>query len=220
MKLTRFGQSCVLIETKEKRILIDPGVLKYEASLLEEHWKDIDILLVTHKHGDHFNVNAIKDILKDLKTKFYSTQEVANASAEVSPKIIKEGDVLEFEEVKVNIVKAVHGYLPHLKGGREIYENVGYIIDDGEHKVYATSDTLCFDNDYKCDVLFVPVCNHGLVMGPFEAAFFAKDIGAKLVIPYHYDNLDYPVDLGVVKKEFEKRELNYKILDIGESITI
>lgn len=30
MKITKLPQSCLLIETKEKKILIDPGKLKYK----------------------------------------------------------------------------------------------------------------------------------------------------------------------------------------------
>jgi L-ascorbate metabolism protein UlaG (beta-lactamase superfamily) len=55
-------------------------------------------------------------------------------------------------------------------------------------------------------------------MGPFEAALFAKETGAKLVIPVHYDNPAYPIDLEKVREEFDKQELNYKILDTGESL--
>jgi len=30
MKITKFPQSCLLVETKGKKILIDPGTLKYK----------------------------------------------------------------------------------------------------------------------------------------------------------------------------------------------
>ena len=65
MKITKYAQACILIETNGKRILIDPGYLEYTESLLDE-WKDIDILLVTHKHRDHCHLPAIQEILKDL----------------------------------------------------------------------------------------------------------------------------------------------------------
>ena len=93
------------------------------------------------------------------------------------------------------MVKAIHGYNPLLKNGGKVFENVGYIVDDGEHRIYITSDTICFDNDYKADVVALPVTAHGLTMSSFEAALFAKELGAKLVLPIHMDNEKYPTDM-------------------------
>ena len=107
-----------------------------------------------------------------------------------------------------------------LKGDKEIHENVGYIIDNGEKIAYQTSDTIGFKNEYKCDILLVPVVNHGLVMGPWEAALFAKETGAELVIPIHYDNPKHPADFEQIKKYFSEQELNFKFLEIEESIEI
>lgn len=219
MNITRFAQSCLLIETSGKRILIDPGFIQYQEIYLKKEWTDIDVLLVTHKHSDHCHADAVKEIVKDSKAKFYTSQEVAGAYPELSPKIVKAGDMLVFDEVKVEVTKAVHGWIPLLKG-REINENIGYIIDDGKNRIYQTSDTICFENDYKCDAVFLPVNNHGLVMSPWDAALFAKETEAKLVVPIHYDNPKFPADLELVKKEFEAAGLNYKILEIGESVKL
>ncbi|MEI6673461.1 MAG: MBL fold metallo-hydrolase [bacterium] len=88
MKITRFIQSCLLIETKGKKILIDPGNILFEESLLTEYRNDIDILLVTHKHSDHCHVPAILAIVDNPKTKFYTTSEVAHAYKEIVPNIV------------------------------------------------------------------------------------------------------------------------------------
>ena len=218
MKITRYAQSCVLIETKDKRILIDPGILQFDDSLLRDAWHDIDILLVTHKHGDHCHADAVKEITGNPKTRFFTSQEVAGAFPELKPETVKEGDVKEVDGIRIEVVKAVHGFIPWLKGGKEIFENIGFIIDDGEKRAYLTSDTICFDNEYKCDVVFVPVSAHGLVMSPFEAALFAKETGAGLVIPYHCDNPKFPVNLDLVRSEFGKRGLNPRFLELGESM--
>lgn len=220
MKIARFGQSCVLIETKGKRILVDPGDKLWNESLLTEHWVNIDIILVTHRHHDHCESKSIQEMTKNDKTKFYTTQEVASAFPELSPEIVKQGDVLKENGITVTVVKAVHGYVPVFKGGKMVNENVGYIIDDGDKKAYITSDTMCFENDYKCDVVFVPVCNHGVTMGPWEAGLFAQETGASLVIPVHYESPKHPADLDQVSAEFDKFGLNYKILDVKESIEI
>ena len=118
------------------------------------------------------------------------------------------------------MVKAIHGYNPLLKNGGKVFENVGYIVDDGEHRIYITSDTICFDTDYKADVVALPVTAHGLTMSSFEAALFAKELGAKLVLPIHMDNEKYPTDMEYMKKNFEEFDINYKLLNIEEEIVI
>jgi len=220
MKITRFAQSCILIEPKEKRILVDPGSLQLDDSLLRDYWKDIDILLVTHKHSDHCNAGVIKDITKDPKTKFYTSSEVAKENPELPANIVKAGAVIEEDNIKIEVTNAVHGYIPTMTPEKIIRESIGFIIDDGEKRLYITGDTICFENGYKCDVVCIPVSGYGVVMGPFEAALFAKETGARLVIPVHLDSPKYPVDYDMVKENFEKEGLKYRVLKIKESIEI
>ena len=216
MKITRFAHFCILVESKGKRCLIDPGYIQYDESLLEK-WS-CDIILVTHKHEDHCYDHAIIELQKTAR--LFSTAEVAKAHPDLTFEIVKEGDIITVDGIKINVVKAVHGYIPWLKGDKTVHENIGFIIDDGQTKVYETSDSLSFENDYKCDILFVPVSNHGLVMGGFDAALFTKETEAKIVVPIHYHNPRFPVDLDEIKKQFETQGVNCTIMEIGDSIDI
>lgn len=200
MKITKYPQSCLMVETNNKRVLIDAGSLKYQDKFLEE-WKKADIILITHKHGDHIK----SDVLKDINIPIYSTQEVQNAYPEIKFNIVKENDTLDFDSVKIEVVKAIH---------------VGYIIDDGSHILYTTSDTICFNNDYKADIVALPVTAHGLTMSAFEASLFSKELGANLVLPIHMDNEKYPTDVNYMKENFDKFDINYKVLEIEETIEI
>lgn len=213
MKITKYPQSCLMVETNNKKILIDAGGLKYEDKFLDS-WKNVDLILITHKHVDHIKV----DVLKELNKPIYSTLEVQNAYPEIEFKIVKENDVLEFDNIKVEVVKAIHGYNPNLKDGKEVFENVGYIIDDGNCRLYITSDTICFKNDYKADVVALPITAYGLTMSSYEASLFANELGAKLVLPIHMDNDVYPTNLEYMKDNFEKFNINYKLLSIEDSI--
>jgi L-ascorbate metabolism protein UlaG (beta-lactamase superfamily) len=218
MKITKFAQSCVMIQTNEKTILIDPGVLSSEDEIIK--MQKPDFVFVTHRHSDHFSEKIYNQIKKET-TKIYSTKEVQTTFPNTKFEIIEEKDIIIIGKIKIEVVKAVHGYQPFLTtNNAEINENVGYIIEIENQRVYLTSDTIGFKNNYKCDVLFVPVCNHGLVMGPYEAAIFAKETNAEIVIPIHYDNPKYPGNITKVKEEFEKQKLNYKILELCESIEL
>ena len=217
MKITKFPQSCLLIESEEKKILVDPGNLKYKDEYFDI-WNSVDVILITHKHPDHCNVEVLEKLNKDIS--IYSTKEVADTYTGLNINIVKEDDVLKFGNVKVEVVYAVHGYQPLLRGDKEIHENIGYIIDDGENRLYTTSDTICFKNDYKADILCVPVTGHGVTMSAFEAALYAKEVGAVLTIPIHMDNPMFPPDFEFIEKMFGKYEVEYEILENGESIEI
>lgn len=217
MKIQKFPQSCLLIETKNKKILIDPGNLKYKEEYFDI-WNSVDVIFITHKHPDHCNEDILKKLDKNIK--IYSTNEVKETYPNLNIIVIKENDVIEVGDVKVEVVHAIHGYQPLLKGDKEVHENVGYIIDDGNNRLYTTSDTICFRNDYKADILCVPVTGHGLTMSAFEASLYAKEVGAVLTIPIHMDNPAFPPDFEYIKEMFDKVEVEYDILENDEIIEI
>lgn len=217
MKITKYPQSCLLIETKGKRILLDPGTLKYKEEYFKV-WNNVDAILITHKHPDHCNTEILEKISKNVK--IYSTQEVQEANPSLNINLVKEKDVIELDNIKIEVVHAIHGYQPLLKGAKEIHENVGYIIDDGENRLYSTSDTICFKNDYKADILCVPVTGHGLTMSAFEASLYAKEVEAIVTIPIHMDNPAFPPDYDYIKQMFDKYEVDYEILENDETIEI
>ncbi len=216
MKITKYPQSCLLIETKGKKILVDPGNLKYKEEYFDI-WNNVDIILVTHKHPDHCNAEVLEKINSNIK--IYSTKEVQDEYKNLNINIVKENDILKLEDITIEVVHAVHGYQPLLRGN-EVNENVGYIINDGENRLYTTSDTICFKNDYKADILCIPVTGHGVTMSSFEAALYAKDVGATLTILIHMDNPAFPPDFNYIKEMFEKYEVEYTILENEETIEI
>lgn len=221
MKLTKFGQSCFLIETNGKKLLIDPGSLRFNPEFLETYWKNVDYIFITHRHGDHIYKQAVMKMIEN-GSKLYTTSEVKKYNPELECEIVNEGDTINLEDYKVEVVKAIHGYLPHMKkADAEILENVGYIVVVEGKRIYHTSDTICFNNEYKCDILLLPMMGYGVTMGTFEAPMFARETQATLIIPMHQDNINvYPVDLNEWEEALKKHELNYKMLDVEDSIEL
>lgn len=217
MKITKFPQSCLLIETKGKKILVDPGNLKYKEEYFDI-WNGVDAILITHKHPDHCNTEVLEKLNKNIT--IYSTKEVQDTYTNLNISIVKENDVLNLGDISIEVVHAIHGYQPLLKGAKEVYENVGYIIDDGKNRLYTTSDTICFKNEYKADILCIPVTGHGLTMSAFEAALYAREVGAVLTIPIHMDNPAFPPDFKYIDEMFNKYEVDYEILDNDETIEV
>lgn len=216
MKITKYPQSCLFIETKDKRILVDPGTLLFEERFLKI-WKTADIVLITHKHGDHIH----KDVLKTFTQPIYATQEVQNTYPEIKFSIIQEKDILSLgDTITIEVVKALHGYNPNLSEENIVKENVGFILSNRVKRLYITSDTICFPNSYKADVVFLPVTAHGLTMSSYEAALFAKKLGASFVFPIHMDNPMYPPNIPYLQEMFAKFDVPYKLLAIEESIFV
>lgn len=224
MKITKYPQSCVLIETKGKRILIDPGKFVYEQTDIKpEDFKDINILLLTHRHSDHCLPEAIK-IIKENNPNMVilgnsEVKDVLNKE-EIEIETVKVGDIKEFDNIKIEVVKAVHGYWITMKEKGLPEENNGFIIDNGKLRVYHCSDTLCFRNEIKADVVLVPIYGNAVVMEPAVAVAFCQEINPKLVIPIHYDGPTHPQGTKKFEEEIKKTNLNYKILKNKESIEL
>ncbi len=223
MQITKYNQSCLLIESKGIRILVDPGKFGYNDDRLNKEWINVDAILITHKHDDHCLKEAIEAIINRDGSNLYLTNEVQNTYHFDKANIIKEKDIFDINNIKVEVVHAMHGYLTgmHERNG-EVLENVGYIIDDGNTKLYTTSDTINFYNDYKCDILCMPFNGNGLTMGIIDGLGFAKAINPKLLLPIH---MEHPLhymnpNLETLSQAIESIDLKYKILNVGERIEV
>lgn len=61
MRLSKFGHSCILVETGSKaRLLIDPGVFSRVPE--EEAVKGFDAVLITHLHPDHLDLKQVREL--------------------------------------------------------------------------------------------------------------------------------------------------------------
>jgi L-ascorbate metabolism protein UlaG (beta-lactamase superfamily) len=86
MKITKYLHSCLLIEEQDKVILIDPGDYTYQAKVFPTNsLKQLDYILITHEHIDHFSLPFVKEIME----KFPNTEIISNES--VATLLLTEG---------------------------------------------------------------------------------------------------------------------------------
>jgi len=179
MKIKKYPQSCIIVETKGVKILVDPSSVKFEEKFIDE-WKTVNVVLITHRHSDHINA----EVLSKLDIPIYSTKEVSGFNQNLKINVIKNGDILQFNHVKIEVVNAIHGYV---MASGEILENVGFIIDDKSNRLYITSDTIRFKHDYKADILYANITAFDASMNLWGATQTFKEVGAKVLIVAHQD---------------------------------
>jgi len=217
MKLTRFAQSCFLIETEGKKILIDPGNLTAKENL--EKFKDINLVLITHTHNDHCFPENIKTILENNNSEIIGNEEVASKLVGFNVTVVNEGDVKELKDMKIEVIKGIHGYHPWMKD-KPLPKVNGYIIRDTKTSVYHAGDTLSFYNNFNVDVLLAPICGDGVVMSAEVAVEWGIMMEVKLLIPIHYESPTHPQGTKAFEEYVKDKDIDYKVLENGESLEV
>ena len=76
MRITKYEHACLDIQQDNTRIVIDPG--EFTKSLID--LDNIDAVVITHIHGDHFNQSLINQIItKNPNLKIWTTSEVTKS---------------------------------------------------------------------------------------------------------------------------------------------
>jgi L-ascorbate metabolism protein UlaG (beta-lactamase superfamily) len=192
-----------------KVIMIDPWIKG--ATKLPEEFKDlsklgkVDLILVTHGHGDHLG-----DAMELAKTNDVPMWAPAGLNqtlltlglmpAKLVPRMSKGGTIEPFPGVKITMVRAEHSSEMILKdpatGKDTSYaagEPAGFIIElENGFKIYHMGDTGLFGDMkfigdyYKPDLALVPIGGH-YVLDPKDAAYAMKElVKPKMAMPMHY----------------------------------
>jgi len=176
MKITKLGHCCLLIETKGKRVLTDPGSYTVEAhSKLE----NIDFILFTHEHQDHYHLDSLKMILqKNPKAIVYTNNSVSNLLNEAGVSHIKIGHGEDFllGEIKIVGIGEKHA---QMHKSIPLSSNLGFFIDG---RLWYPGDA--FTNpEVSVEILALPVS--GPWMKISDAIDYALELKPKIAFPVH-----------------------------------
>lgn len=210
-ELQWFGQSAFKITTPGgKVIVIDPFITQNPKT--PEALKDlsklgnVDLILVTHGHGDHVGDTA--QIAKMTQAKVALNADMGHTFAILNwvpydqlIRFNKSGPITPLgPEITITMVHAEHSseivYTNPETQKRELHpggEPAGYIIKlENGFTIYHAGDTGVFSDMrfigeyYKPDVALLPIGGH-FTMDPVHAAYAVKNLlKTKRVIPMHY----------------------------------
>jgi L-ascorbate metabolism protein UlaG (beta-lactamase superfamily) len=187
LKITFLGHGSLMFTLGEKIIHVDPYGKVADYSSLPK----ADLVLVTHEHHDHLDMDALGEI-RTSKTKIIMTESCAQ---QVKGGIImKNGEVRTVDGIHIEAVAAynmVHkrdnGQPFHPKGVGN-----GYVLTFGDKRIYVAGDTENIPemkNLRDIEVAFLPM-NLPYTMTPEMVADAARSFHPRVLYPYHYGQSD------------------------------
>jgi len=204
LTITFIGHGTLMFNFKGKVIHVDPWSKLADYSQMPK----ADLILITHEHRDHLDVNAVNALRKD------GTVTVLTETCAKSIKdglVMKNGDIKSVEGLEIEAVPAYN--LVHMRSTGQPFHpkgiGNGYVVRFGDKRVYIAADT---ENTPEMkqlkniDIAFLPM-NLPYTMTPEMVADAARAFKPGILYPYHYGDTDTSrlVDLMQDSKEVEVR---------------
>ncbi|MDR1725716.1 MAG: MBL fold metallo-hydrolase [Bacteroidales bacterium] len=205
--ITFIEHASLMLEYAGQVIYIDP-VKEYNYCY---KMPDADMIIITHQHSDHFNVSAIKALLKP-STKIVANKEVVDSLNKGL--IMSYGDDVSLSpSVQVKAVAAYNTTKEHKQFHPKGMGN-GYILTIDGTKIYIAGDTEYISEmknlKNKIDIAFLPV-NQPYTMTVEQAVKAVKAINPKIFYPYHYGQVDEITDIKALEAELENTDIEVRI---------
>lgn len=182
-------------------LVIDPAELSF-----------VDVVSSSHNHTDHLDAETLGPILtRNPSVKFIIPEANRAFVADrlrIDPAIpvgLDAGKNVELaigaSTIRISAIASAHEEVERDEQGR--VKHLGYVLQFGDWSLYHSGDTLRYDGmaeklrPFAVDVALLPINGRspqrrvaGNLSGP-EAAELAHNIGAKLVIPCHFDMFEF-----------------------------
>ena len=191
-------------------ILVDPAPLGQSGDPAAEFLKlpAPQIILVTHEHGDHFNVPVLEAVSGGATIAVpRDVFEKMPADLQAKARIMDNGDSTTIDGVAIAAVPAYNISADRLKFHPKERHDNGYVLTIGGKRIYIagdTEDTPEMRALAGIDVAFLPM-NLPYTMDVAHAADAIKAFKPKIVYPYHYGDSDLAPLAGLVGDAAEVR---------------
>ena len=235
MKLIKYPQSCFVIESGGKKIIIDPGSF-FAEKFSARDFLDVSAVLLTHQHMDHLDTKSIK-MFAENNIPIYGNSDVA---AKLS------ADRIKINEVKNRVKFSVAGFqfepvdLPHCQilsckvCGRKFpvkpcpdHPKAEIVFVAGPPNTGFLINGVFFHPGDGVELAGFTAKNAGIpIVGPtidHERAWkFVKSLEAKIIIPMHYYFTVFPAELRDTQRfaKLNPGKVDVRILKNGESTEV
>jgi L-ascorbate metabolism protein UlaG (beta-lactamase superfamily) len=235
MDIRFLGHAAFELSDGDTRVLIDPFLSGNPKAAVGAGELEATTILLTHGHVDHLGDTV--DIAKRTGAPVVAIVELAGEIGSEGVDVFDPnlGGTVEFDWGYVSLVPAWHtNTLPgsedapySAEHGIVIGPAAGLVIKIGETTVYHAGDT-CLFGDMKLiaersdiDVALLPIGGH-YTMDRRDAVVAAEFVGAKTVIPMHYDTFPpIETDSGAFKADVEAQTSSQVVLlKPGESHSV
>ncbi len=222
-EVTYVGNAGFLINIGDKKILIDalfkgfegnyelPLEVQDKLAKAQAPFDDVDLILVTHAHGDHIDLDMVRQHLQNNpKAIFASTQQLVDALNDSTDRWIGFNPTKEKSESKVISDISVEAfYLPHGTDAKII--NIGFLISVNGVTIFQTGDAdfdqFTFEEfrslqlpERKIDLAFIQ--HYYLTGDSLSTKFVREAIGGNYIFPIHYHFTTPAFDSLLIKQNY------------------
>ena len=220
--------------TKKYRQTDKPHVRMTELVIDPARLSFIDIATSTHNHTDHLDAETLRPILEGTPSLKLVIPEANRAFVaerlNIDPAIpvgVDDESSIELSGIRFSGIASAHETVDRDERGLSRY--LGYILEFGGWTIYHSGDTVRYDGmaeklrPFRIDVALLPINGRarerripGNLFGR-EAAQLARDIGARQVIPCHFEMFEFnTASPDEFVHECQRLGQKFKVLRCGE----
>lgn len=194
------GRAGFIVRFANITYYVDPNLSRPDSLLTASEIKNADMILATHGHPGHLDAPAISQMLASSpRAKLIlpkSAGEMARAGGVPYSRMTTTDADLRIEFFKDNLygriysVPSAHPQLDRTPIGG--YPYLGYLIRFGRWTIYHAGDCVAYEGladrlrPYAVSVAVLPVGGKNFSIN--DAAQLTADIGARWLVPMHYDD--------------------------------
>ena len=173
MKLTKYEHACLVLESNDEKVIVDPGAFTMPLGDLG----DVVGIVITHEHPDHWTPEQLDRILaRNPDAKLYGPAGVALAASGYDIITVADGDTAEVGSFQLAFYGSRHAVI---HSSIPVIDNVGVLVNGS---LFYPGDAFTVP-PVAVDTLAVPCSAPWLKIG--EAMDYVTAVAPKRAFPTH-----------------------------------